>query len=119
MTTYWYIASPYSDPDPKVSEQRYRAALRATHWCLTHDMIVFSPIVHCHEMAIIYGMPTDFRFWKAYNNAMISGSSGLLVLEIEGWQQSAGVSAEREIAVKAGLPVGHLLPEKGGYYLSY
>ena len=114
---YMYLASPYTDPDIAVMEQRYLAAMKATHWCLTHSIQVFSPIVHCHEMAIKYIMPRDFDFWREYDQAMIAPCSGLLILDIEGWTSSKGVTSEINLAIRLGKSISHLIPEKGGTYV--
>jgi len=112
---YKYLASPYSDPEPEVMVQRFRDTMQAAHWCLTHDMIVFSPIVHCHQMAVRYGLPRDYDFWQKYNEAMIGASGGILVLLIDGWFDSKGVRSEVDLAFNRGKPVQHLIPTKDGY----
>lgn len=61
-----YLASPYSDPDPAVREQRYEAACAATVAMLRAGHVVFSPIVHSHPL-VAYGLPTDWAFWQRVN----------------------------------------------------
>jgi len=117
--TFKYLASPYSHPLAATRELRYRAARDGTGWCLRHRMWVYSPIVHCHDLAAQSGMPTDFEFWGDYNRAMIEQADELLVLTIEGWQQSTGVNAEITFAADLGLPIRLMTPNSTTYPPSY
>ena len=50
-----YVASPYTHEDPAVREERYLAALRYTAKLLANKRWCFSPIVHCHDLALRRG----------------------------------------------------------------
>ena len=103
--SYHYLASPYSSPDPAISAQRALAAQRATAWLLAQRIWVYSPIVHCHELALAHSLPKDFFFWRDYNFAMLERARGLIVLMIDGWRESKGVSAEISYAKELALPI--------------
>lgn len=107
---YKYLASPYSDPDPLVREQRYLAAATALHTLLDNRIWTYSPIVHCHELAKLWGMPTDAEFWKEYDAAMIAGSNGIFVLRLEGWAKSVGVTGEIKLASELNKSITYLMP---------
>lgn len=92
--SFWYLASPYSHPDAKVRELRYHTTMSATAWLLMQKKWVYSPIVHCHEMALAYALPTDAEFWKDYNLAVLSAAAGVYVLMMDGWKESRGVKME-------------------------
>ena len=92
--SYIYLASPYSNSFPEVCHARYIEAMHATAWLLKRGIWVYSPIVHCHEMAREFGLPTDAKYWEAYNHVMISQARELWVLKIDGWQESKGVAEE-------------------------
>jgi hypothetical protein len=62
--SYLYLASPYSHVDPARRHGRYRAACAATCWLLNIRCWVYSPIVHCHELARLHDLPGDFEFWR-------------------------------------------------------
>jgi hypothetical protein len=96
--TYTYLASPYTHPIPSIQRDRYQAALKCTHWLLTQRIWAYSPIVHCHTLALQYDLPTDFAFWQDYNIAMIVPAEGFMILALEGWDVSKGVAAEINIA---------------------
>lgn len=89
-----YLASPYTHKDPFVREARYLAAAKVVAQYLKDGKFVYSPIVHCHELAKIVALGMDFEFWKTYNYHMLELASELHVLGIDGWADSDGVSGE-------------------------
>lgn len=106
-----YLASPYSHSDPAVMEERFDAACKAAGYLMTQGHHVFSPIAQCHPIAMrTPGMPTDWQFWKAYDEQVIAACDELWVLMLDGWQESRGVAAEKEIAFRLGKPIRHASP---------
>jgi nucleoside 2-deoxyribosyltransferase len=99
-----YLASPYTHADPDVREQRFQSACRKTADLLRNGRLVYSPIVHSHPLSLL-GLPGDWPFWAAHNRAMLARSTSLLVLQLDGWEQSRGVAAEIGIAEALGIPV--------------
>jgi hypothetical protein len=67
--------------------------------------MIFSSIAHCHVMAIQQKLPTDFAFWQNYCLHLINRSNEVVVLGLEGWEQSKGVTAERDFCRAQGIPV--------------
>lgn len=103
-STYDYVASPYSHSSPLIREERYICACHYIADCLKRGEWVYSPIVHCHEIAKTWEMPKDADFWHSYNVAMLSGAARLRVLRLDGWDVSDGVKREIEVASKLGIP---------------
>lgn len=101
--SYIYLASPYTDPDPLIRELRYYQALRATADLLKVKQYVYSPIVHCHEVAKKHKLPTHFDFWQNYNFAMLRAASSFAILQADGWKESVGVLAESNEAIRLNL----------------
>ena len=101
--TYEYLASPYTHDDPAIRELRYRLAREHTAKLLTARIPVYSPIVHCHDLAKCHALPHDAEFWKWYNLAMMQSSTKLRVLTIEGWNVSQGVTWEMDQSSNLGL----------------
>ena len=89
-----YIASPYSSPFKSVMEERYYSTLQFTYSQLRSGKPVFSPIVHCHEMAKILQIDGTFKTWQDYNLAMLKSAHALYVFCLTGWQNSIGVTEE-------------------------
>jgi hypothetical protein len=113
--TYRYLASPYSHPEPAMMDLRYCEARDALAWLLNRQIWAYSPIVHCHDLALIHQMPTDAEFWREYNETMLRSASALLVLTIDGWSKSKGIAGEIAFAKMLGLPVQCLDPIASNY----
>lgn len=99
-----YLASPYSSELPHVREERYQQALKCTAALLVKHNWVYSPIVHCHELAKLYALPTSFEFWKRYNFAMLRRCETFGILKIDGWDESVGLSEEFKLARTLSMP---------------
>ena len=105
-----YLASPYSHSDASVREERFQAACRAAAALIRAGHVVFSPVAHTHPIAA-HGLPYDWNFWERIDSAQLARCDDLVVLTLEGWQQSEGVQAELRLAAELGKPVGYLAPE--------
>lgn len=100
-----YLASCYSDPDPLIQKTRFLIAEEVTAGLITQGKFIYSPIVHCHELAQKYNLPSDFVFWRRYNIDMLRRADCMYILDIPGWDTSKGVRHEMEIAVEIGLEI--------------
>lgn len=89
-----YLASPYSDPSPRVMVQRYRQVCAVTADMCARGLKVFSPIVQRHVLSQVGGLPSDYGFWREYDEAMIRACEQFAVLRLPGWRESDGVTAE-------------------------
>ncbi len=105
MLSYIYLASPYSSSHEDVRQQRHDAVENLTAQLLSQGFHVFSPIVHCHPMALKYDLPKDIDFWHRYDRMMLSKASMLLVLRLPGWEDSKGVAFEIAVAKELSIPV--------------
>lgn len=102
---YIYLASPYSHPSELVRHQRYLAVAEVCASFLRDNITVYSPIVHCHELAKRHSLPKGFDFWEYHNYEMLKPASQLLVLELDGWKESKGLKGEIEFAIAHSIPV--------------
>jgi hypothetical protein len=105
-----YLASPYSHPDAAIRDERFRAACQAAASLLRSGRAVFSPIAHSHPL-VEFGLPTDWEFWQRCNVEHLQRCDELVVLTLDGWQESVGVQAEIRIARESGKPVSIMAPE--------
>lgn len=105
-----YLASPYSHPDPLIRKTRFLLARERCAELLASRVWVYSPIVHCHEMAEVFNLPTDFQFWKEYNFDMLRRADAMEVLALEDWKLSVGVNIEMQFALQAGIEVTMYTP---------
>ena len=103
-----YLASPYSDPDPAVREQRFQAVCRVAAEMLAAGMLVFSPITHSVPIAEHGGAPDTWEFWRAVDLEILARCDELLVVKLPGWRKSRGVQAEIARARALGKPVAYV-----------
>lgn len=104
-----YLCSAYTHSDPAVVEQRFEAACRATAALIRQGKIVLSPIVHSHPLCR-FGLPGDWGFWQRQDITYLQACDEVVVLKLDGWQQSRGVQAEIAMARALGKPVSFIEP---------
>lgn len=107
-----YLASPYTHPDLKVVEERFKAVCAVSSEIMRRNIELFSPIAHTHPIAMAGGLPTDWDFWKRFDEWFIQRCDQLWVLMLDGWRNSKGVAAEIEIASAYRKPVRYLTEEE-------
>lgn len=107
-----YLASPYSHPDPLVMKTRFLLAEQVTALLLQRQEWVYSPIVHCHELAQKHTLPTSFDYWQRYNIDMLRRCDDFYILNISGWRESKGVTGELTVAQMLNMPIS-LINQEG------
>ena len=93
-----YLASPYSNPDIMVKEQRFLAACGKAGELMSLGFLVYSPIAHSHPIAKICDLPTDFKYWQEVNHEYILWADEVWVLMLPDWEYSAGIKNEIKFA---------------------
>src|SRR5216684_6408216 len=83
-----YLACPYSHPDRAVRVARFEAATHAAGALMADGQKVFSPISHTHPIAEAHDLPLGWDFWEAFDRAFLSISGHVVVLRVDGWEQS-------------------------------
>jgi Domain of unknown function (DUF1937) len=106
-----YLASPYSHPDGAVRERRFRDACRAAAVLLRSGRAVFSPIIHGHPL-VEYGLATDWSFWQWQDREHLAPCDEVVVLMLDGWQESVGLQEEIRIGRELSKPVRYVAPEE-------
>jgi hypothetical protein len=103
-----YLAYPYSHPNQEVRRARFQAANHAAGLLMKEGHFVFSPISHTHPIAEAGDLPTGWEFWEGFDRAYLQHCHRIIVLRIEGWEQSVGVQAEIAIATEMGLIIDYI-----------
>lgn len=103
-----YLAVPYTHKDPKVVEERFHKVNKVAGKLMSEGLIIFSPISHTHPIAVAGSLPTDWAFWKNFDTAYLQASKKLIILKLEGWEKSTGVTAEINLAKELGIPIEYI-----------
>lgn len=105
MNGYIYLASPYSHKDPEIMDARFEIAEFCVAFFSQQNKHVYSPILHYHEVAKRFKLPTDFKYWKQNNIAMIRSASEFHILNLPGCHRSVGVMGETHVAELLGFDI--------------
>lgn len=103
-----YLATPYNHPDASVRERRFLTACKVAGHFMRQGVHLFCPIAHTHPIALAGDLPKGWDYWQAYDRAMLSACTELWVVKMEGWQESAGIRGEIEIARELGLKIQYV-----------
>lgn len=103
------MASPYSHPDPEVRLERFRAACKAAAYLMKSDKKVFAPIAYTHPLEEHTGKQTH-DWWMSQDYPFIVAANELIVLTLEGWEESKGVQEEIRFFKLNGRPITYMEP---------
>lgn len=112
--TIHYLATPYTHTNPAVVQARVDETMRYAHALLAAGITVFSPILHCHHLALSHAMPTDAQFWWNYNKRHLEIFRRVIACQIDGWQQSRGMKMEIDWAQANGVDVKYCWIDRDG-----
>lgn len=102
--TLSYLAAPYSHSDKAVVEKRMEILCKVDAQLMKRGIFTVSPLLK-HFIVHHADLPTDWNFWKDYSDALLCAVDQVIVVMIEGWQESVGVTAEIKMATDLGIPV--------------
>lgn len=115
----FYIATPYSDPNPAVRELRYERVTRVTAKFVEVGFHVYSPITHNHQLLKHADLPPSWMFWEKFDRLHLKNCKGLIVLKLDGWEDSKGVNGEIEIAKELGIEISYVTEEEAFALLDF
>ena len=108
MSSFVYLASPYTHPDPAIRERRFVEVCRVASDLMAAGSAVFCPIAHSHPIDTIAPLPQTTAFWMAQDLPILRCASRVVVLMLDGWRQSKGIAAEIAAAEAVGIPVEYM-----------
>jgi hypothetical protein len=92
--SYWYVGSPYSKYAAGL-EQAWIDVCKEVARYIQAGVPVYSPIAFCHPVAIHSGLdPLDHKIWLPADRPMMDAAHGLIVLKMDGWEDSTGLKYE-------------------------
>lgn len=111
VSGFVYLASPYSHPDAAVRERRFVEVSKVASALMAAGDAVFCPIAHSHPIDTIAPLPQTTEFWMAQDLPILRCASRVVVLMLDGWQNSKGVAREIQAAEAVGIPVEFMAHE--------
>lgn len=103
-----FVSSPYTHEFKEISEKRFEQVTKFCAQLVSKDIFVFSPIVYGHTLASHHDMPTDWQFWKMFCEHYLKRSDKMIVLKMNGWDESTGVKQEIEFAKLNNIPIQYM-----------
>lgn len=105
-----YLAAPYSRYVGGIAPA-FVDACKLTAKLMTCGVKVYSPIVHCHSIAMHGAInPLDHNIWLPFDMAMMTAADTLIVARMAGWESSFGIGEEIKFFKAAGKPIYDLDP---------
>lgn len=105
-TGVYYLASPYTHPDPIVRETRFRAVQILAQQLMRRGYTLIEPIAASHYKATRLNQSGLYTDWQTFCRKLVGVSDGVIVAScIPGWEQSHGVQDEIWYARQLGKPV--------------
>lgn len=100
-----FVSGPYSSSNEQIKDIRFTISSIVCGVIMNKGGFPLSPVVHGVPIVRVMNVPDDFEYWKDYCIALVSKSDIVIVLMIEGWEESSGVIGEIEAAHELGKPV--------------
>ena len=110
-----YLACPYTHPDGRIREERFRSATEVAADLIRQGHIVYSPITMTHPIDVVLagtGSTLGSDFWVSFDEAFMDACSEMVILKVDGWDKSAGIKREIAYFKKQGKPIRYVLPKK-------
>lgn len=101
-----YLAGPYSHSYAKIKDDRLHAHIDAAHYLnIVFNIFTIEPIATSVMTERRYGIGSGYDYWQAKDRRYIDASEGVIVLCMEGVDQSVGTNDEIFYARRIGKPI--------------
>jgi len=106
-----YVAGPYSTDNQFIQREWLRELRNTVAHLLSNDLLCYSPILQCHELACVHGLPKDEKFWQRHNEAILNRCDKMFVVTSSGWSDSRDVRREIHYAREHNICVHFISPK--------
>lgn len=106
-----YLGIPYNHVDERVMIFRAEISDMICADLMKQGRLIYAPISSCHHIAEKHGLPRNWEFWQRMDEQFICICKKLLIVTLDGWETSIGLTAERKLAEKCGIPIEKIDPE--------
>jgi len=100
-----YVASPYNGDSKELTFINYHNVATFCAELIATGEVAISPVAYGHNLLTLAEIPSDWEFWKKFCTDILSRCEKMIVLTLDGWEKSSGVTAEIQIAKKLGIPI--------------
>ncbi len=108
----YYLASPYSHPEEHIRDRRVVDVIDASVVFMHQSIVVFPPIALNGPWTKTHQVRGDWEFWEKYDKLYIDRcDGGLIVLMLDGWDKSIGVTAEIKYAKETNKEIYYVTME--------
>ncbi len=102
-----YLAAPYSHPNENIKAERMRRFYEIDANLNKAGYFTVSPL-HKVETCKQGGLADDWNFWSEYSYKLLAICDAMMVITLDGWEQSVGLQAEIEYCNKNKIPVQYI-----------
>lgn len=103
-----YISAPYSHKDKNVVEKRMSAVYEHFATLMLKGHVPVSPLM-AHAVVKKHPVPSDSVFWENYSLKLLSKCDEMLVLMLDGWEESSGVQYEIAYCLNNDIPFDYVV----------
>lgn len=105
-----YFSSPYTHEDKRVVKDRYREIKEICEQVIMYvpEIVPLSAIAYMHQFA---DLPID-DWLRRMDLRFLDASDAMLIVQMEGWSRSEGVTGEKRYCQRNSIPVFYSTPDK-------
>lgn len=102
-----YLAAPYSHPDKAVIEERMRVFYKIVAELTNNGDVTVSPLMN-HPIVQLHNVQGDWVFWEKYSKTLLSRCDRMIVIMLDGWEKSPGVTGEIKFCIENNIPYEYM-----------
>ena len=105
---FLYIASPYISEDESIMRNRVEAVTEVVKLISANVewIFPFSPIMYTHDLSLSMNKK-PCAGWYLYDMGALNKADRMLVLKLDGWENSIGIGKEIAFAKGKGIPISY------------
>ena len=108
----FYLASPFRSKDQFEMVKRFHIVESATVSLLAKGVHVFCPISYNGRWPrgsySQFGLPASWDFWEPIDKNFLIRCDGMIVLKMDGWEESEGIRSEIKFCEVYNIPVYYI-----------
>lgn len=108
MTQVSYLGAPYTHEDRFVRQARVLATGRIVCYRMQKGIHLYSPIMQGHYSEMAWGHEMPYALWIEHGLAMLDALKHMTVLQLPGWEKSAGLQVEIAHCEEKKYPIEHI-----------